>query len=334
MGTGLTVKTDYLSPQVLQHSDQMLTLKTDPCCPEGDRPYQAPLTCPDGEGLGFARANSTSGLLILYLFIYLTAVPTMQTRLQKILSQWGIASRRQAETMIQQGRVRVNGQIVHLGQTANPEVDQIEVDGQIIQPSHRPELVYLLLYKPAGVVSTCSDPRGRPTVLDLLPLPMQNQGIHPVGRLDFLTTGALLLTNDGELTYQLTHPKHGIAKTYQVWVKGHPPESVLAAWRSGVMLDGRPTLPAEVRMLKQDEKTHQTLLQVVLKEGRNRQIRRVAALLGYPVVDLHRSAIGPITLGRRNADPESPSPHQPSLSPGDFRPLTPKEINFLRGKIF
>ncbi len=249
----------------------------------------------------------------------------MPTRLQKILSQWGIASRRQAETMIQQGRVRVNGQIAHLGLTANPEVDRIEVDGQMVRPSHRPELLYLLLNKPAGVVSTCSDPRGRRTVLDLLPLPMQNQGIHPVGRLDFHTTGALLLTNDGELTFKLTHPKHGISKTYEVWVKGDPPESVLANWRSGVMLDGRPTLPAEVLVLKQDRKTDRTLLQVVLKEGRNRQIRRVAALLGYPVVDLHRSAIGLIKLR---------SPNQPNLSPGDYRSLTPREIDFLQSQIF
>lgn len=252
------------------------------------------------------------------------AVPTMQTRLQKILSQWGIASRRQAEKMIQQGRVKLNGQIVHLGQTANPEVDLIEVDGQIVQPSNRPDLLYLLLNKPSGVVSTCSDPRGRRTVLDLLPLSMQSQGIHPVGRLDFHTTGALLLTNDGELTFQLTHPKHGIAKTYRVWVQGDPPLSVLNAWREGVLLDRRLTLPAQVRVLKHDTQTNKTLLEVVLYEGRNRQIRRVANLLGYPVVDLHRSAIGPIQLR---------SPNQPKLSPGDFRPLNSKELGFLQAEI-
>lgn len=178
-----------------------------------------------------------------------------------------------------------------------------------------------MLNKPSGVVSTCSDPRGRRTVLDLLPLHLQNQGIHPVGRLDFHTTGALLLTNDGALTFQLTHPKHEMPKTYQVWVKGHPPPSVLTKWREGVLLDRRPTLPAEVRVLKKDRQTNKTLLEVVLKEGRNRQIRRVANLLGYPVVDLHRSAIGPLKLRSAN---------QPTLSPGDFRPLTLAEIHFLQ----
>lgn len=262
--------------------------------------------------------------------LHLTAVPTMHTRLQKILSQWGIASRRQAEKMIEQGRVRVNGRIVHLGDTANSEVDRIEVDGLLIQPTDRPELRYLLLNKPAGVVCTCSDPRGRRTVLDLLPSSMQSQGIHPVGRLDFQTTGALLLTNDGELTFQLTHPKHGIAKTYEVWVKGHPPSSVLTAWRQGVMLDRSPTLPAEVRVLKKDLSAHKTLLEVVLKEGRNRQIRRVAALLGYPVLDLHRRAIGPIKLrSRHNIKKKG----QAELSPGEYRPLTPKEVGFLQSKI-
>lgn len=248
----------------------------------------------------------------------------MQTRLQKILSQWGIASRRQAETMIQQGRVKLNGHIVHLGQCADPEIDRIEVDDRPIQPSNRPELIYLLLNKPSGVVSTCSDPRGRRTVLDLLPLHLQNQGIHPVGRLDFHTTGALLLTNDGQLTFQLTHPKHQIPKTYQVWVRGDPPKSVLTAWREGVLLDRRPTLPAEVRVLKKDRDNHKTLLEVILKEGRNRQIRRVAKLLGHPAIELHRSAIGSIKL--RSAD-------RPQLSPGNFRPLTPKEINFLQIKM-
>ena len=248
----------------------------------------------------------------------------MQTRLQKILSQWGIASRRKAEKMIQQGRVRVNGHIVHLGDTANSEVDRIEVDGQLIQQTDRPELQYLLLNKPFGVVSTCSDPRGRRTVLDLLPPSMQCQGIHPVGRLDFLTTGALLLTNDGELTFQLTHPKHGITKTYEVWLKGCPPPSVLTAWRQGVMLDRRQTLPAQVHVLKKDIETHKTLLKVVLKEGRNRQIRRVANLLGYPVVSLHRRAIGPIELRSTN---------RAKLSPGDYRPLTPKEIGFLQSQM-
>lgn len=248
----------------------------------------------------------------------------MKARLQKILSQWGIASRRQAEEMILAGRVRLNGKIVHLGQSANPECDRIEVDGVAIEPTNRPQLVYLLLNKPARVVSTCSDPLGRRTVLDLLPPHLRCQGIHPVGRLDFESTGALILTNDGTLTFGLTHPKHGIAKTYQVWVSGCPPESVLQTWRRGLMLDGRKTLQAEVRLVKRVGRA-KTLLEVILREGRNRQIRRVAAQLGYPVELLHRSAIGPILL--------QPPSVRGTLPRSHYRHLSPLEIGFLRSQV-
>ena len=166
----------------------------------------------------------------------------MEERLQKIMATWGIASRRQAEQMILAQRVRVNGNIAHLGQKANPSSDSIEVDGKPIAPSHRPVPIYLLLNKPAGVVSTCADPGGRRTVLDLLPRRLRTgQGVHPVGRLDANSTGALLLTNDGELTFRLTHPRHHVPKTYEVWVQGDPPESALEAWRGGVSLSGRKT---------------------------------------------------------------------------------------------
>lgn len=248
----------------------------------------------------------------------------MEERLQKILSQWGIASRRQAEQMILDGRVRLNGQVGHLGQKADPERDRLEVDGVPLKQARRPQSVYLLLNKPAGVVSTCSDPQGRPTVLDLLPQSLRhNQGIHPIGRLDAESTGALLLTNDGALTFALTHPRHGIPKTYQVWVKGNPPKKVLQAWRNGVILDGRKTLPAEVRIL-QERPGEQTLLEVILKEGRNRQIRRVAEQLGYPVIRLHRISIGPILLR---------SPGEPMLSSGQYRPLKDFELKFLHTQL-
>lgn len=249
----------------------------------------------------------------------------MTERLQKILSQWGIASRRQAEQMILAGRVRVNGEVVQLGQQANPDHDRIEVDGNLIQPSDRPALVYFLLHKPLGVVSTCDDPQGRPTVLNLLPNQLQHHsGIHPVGRLDVNSTGALLLTNDGTLTFQLTHPRHAISKTYHVWVEGHLAAATLQQWRQGVMLDGRHTHPAEVRVLaldrnNQDQSAPQTLLEIVLWEGRNRQIRRVAAQLGHPVVQLHRVAIGAIQLG--------------DLPYGQVRPLRHEEVQFLRTQI-
>ncbi len=240
-------------------------------------------------------------------------------RLQKILAQWGIASRRLAEQMIVAGRVRVNGNIARLGQKANPDRDLIEVDGVPVKPTDRPACVYLLLNKPAGVVSTCRDPRARSKVLDLLPPKLRyGQGIHPVGRLDADSTGALLLTNNGKLTFCLTHPRHSIAKTYQVWVRGDPPETILQAWREGIILSGRKTLPAKVRIL--DRAGDQTLLEIILSEGRNRQIRRIAEQLGYPVVRLHRTAIGPILLQQ---------PGSPILPPGCYRPLEDAEIIFL-----
>ncbi|WP_310488411.1 pseudouridine synthase [Chamaesiphon sp. VAR_69_metabat_338] len=219
----------------------------------------------------------------------------MAARLQKILSQWGIASRRHAEQLILAGRVRVNGEVAILGQTAEPATDRIEVDGKLIAVQSRPEHIYLLLNKPVGVVSTCSDPQGRPTVLELLPPQLRvDEGIHPVGRLDIDSSGALLLTNDGELTFRLTHPRHHIAKTYAVWVQGRPSASVLVAWRNGIDLDGRSTLPARVEVVKQQ--TDRTLLKIVLTEGRNRQIRRVADRLSHPVLHLHRTSIGNISI--------------------------------------
>jgi 23S rRNA pseudouridine2605 synthase len=243
----------------------------------------------------------------------------MDERLQKILSQWGVASRRQAEQLILDGRVRLNGNVVQLGQKANPELDQIEVDGRLISAGDRPQPIYLLLNKPAGVVSTCSDPWKRTTVLDLLPAELRKQqGIHSVGRLDADSTGALLLTNDGLLTFYLTHPRHQVSKTYHVWVQGSPPESVLEAWRQGVILAGRKTLPAQVRVLTPG-KHAQTCLEIMLKEGRNRQIRRVAEQLGYPVVRLHRIAIGPI--------------HLQQLPSGHYRSLKDFEVNFLQTQI-
>ena len=244
----------------------------------------------------------------------------MSERVQKILSQWGVASRRQAEQMILDGRVRLNGQLAQLGQKADPQRDRVEVDGQVIQTCDRPEFLYLLLNKPAGIVSTCHDPQHRPTVLHLLPKELQQgQGLHPVGRLDVESTGALLLTNDGELTHHLTHPRHHISKTYEVWVQGNPSFTILRQWREGVILDGRKTLPAEVTILQRTESA--TLLKVVLHEGRNRQIRRVAEQLNHPVVRLHRSAIGSIRLQL---------PNHPSLAVGQYRVLKDFEIRLLK----
>jgi 23S rRNA pseudouridine2605 synthase len=239
----------------------------------------------------------------------------MTERLQKILSQWGVASRRQAEQMIVEGRVRLNGEVVHLGQKANPQQDLIEVDGRPVRD--RPQSLYLLLHKPPGYVSTCHDPQGRSTVLDLLPSDLRtHSGIHPVGRLDTASTGALLLTNDGAVTFSLTHPRHEFTKTYEVWVEGRPAPQVLAQWRQGVILGERLTLPAEIEVLRSEP--HQALLKIVLKEGRNRQIRRIAEQLGHPVRQLHRIAIGEIQLGK--------------LPSGQYRYLEEPELNFLKSQ--
>jgi len=244
----------------------------------------------------------------------------MEVRLQKALAQLGIASRREAEEMIRQSRVRVNGILAHLGQKVDPQKDAIAIDEKRIATQKRPPLVYLLLHKPPGVVSTCADPQGRKTVLDLLPKELRvGLGIHPVGRLDAESTGALILTNDGELTFGLTHPRHSISKTYRVVVKGHPSPAVIKKWCQGVMLDGRKTLPAQVNLIESFAET--SCLEIVLKEGRNRQIRRVAEILGHPVIKLHRTAIGPIQLKK---------PQAPLLREGQYRSLRDEEIRFLQ----
>ncbi len=242
----------------------------------------------------------------------------MPARLQKILSQWGVASRRQAEQLILAGRVRLNGEVAKLGQTAEPATDVIEVDDKIISIQSRPKPVYLLLNKPIGVISTCHDPQGRKTVLDLLPPELRTcEGIHPVGRLDIDSSGALLLTNDGDLTFRLTHPSHSIAKTYDAWVQGQPSNGTIESWRNGIDLDGQFTLPAQVRVVK--SKDDRTLLRITLTEGRNRQIRRVAAQLGHLVLQLHRIEIGKIGVDGERA-----------LSLGAYRHLQAAEVSNLQ----
>jgi 16S rRNA pseudouridine516 synthase len=221
----------------------------------------------------------------------------MPDRLQKILSRHGIASRREAEQMILAGRVAVNGnKVTELGTKADPESDRIEVDGKLLQ-TNAPKFVYLLLNKPIGVMSTCDDPQGRKTVLDILP--SQYRHVYPVGRLDYNSSGALILTNNGDFANYLMHPRHHVPKTYEVWVKDIPSDRIIKQWQDGVILDGKLTLPASVN-IRQIERckyqTPRTQLQIVLSEGRNRQIRRVAEQLGHPVLSLHRVAIATISL--------------------------------------
>ncbi|MEO1067744.1 MAG: pseudouridine synthase [Cyanobacteria bacterium J06638_6] len=237
----------------------------------------------------------------------------MVERLQKILSQYGVASRRQAEQLIAAGQVQVNGEVAHLGQRADPQRDRIEVNHHLIQAHHRPAQHYLLLHKPLGMVSTCADPEDRPTVFTALPAELHHVGIHPVGRLDAYSTGALLLTNDGDFTFRLTHPRHDVPKTYRVRLEGHLSSDALAAWRQGILLDHQPTRPAQVRVLTTSPTD--THIEVILQEGRNRQIRRVAQILGYRVLDLHRVAVGSVDLG--------------DLRAGTYRALSPDEIKAL-----
>lgn len=231
-------------------------------------------------------------------------------RIQKILARAGIASRRHSEELIRAGRVRVNGQVVdQLGATADPETDAIEVDGRpVVVASVR---AYYLLHKPRGYLSTCYDPQGRKTVLELVPYA---PGLHPVGRLDRDTSGLLILTNDGAFTEALTHPRHGIAKTYVAEVKGRPGAPAIERLRTGVKLEGGVTLPARIEIIERHKDT--TILAVTIREGRNRQVRRMMEAVGHPVVRLERVAIGDMSAG--------------DLAPGKFRPLTDDEVAALR----
>ena len=214
-------------------------------------------------------------------------------RLQKVLAAAGLCSRRHAEELLRQGRVRCNGQTARLGDRARPGLDQIEVDGRPVQAL--PAAITLLLNKPAGVVCSCHDPQGRTTVLDLLPPELaRGTGLHPVGRLDADSRGALLLTNKGALTLRLTHPRFEHSKTYRVQLSGHLDRSSLERWARGVPLDGQASQPVQVQKLREERQS--CLLELVMREGRNRQIRRTAASLGHRVLDLQRIAIGPIAL--------------------------------------
>jgi len=232
-------------------------------------------------------------------------------RLQKILSHAGLASRRASERLIAEGRVTVNGAVVTaLGTKADPDRDDIRVDGRRLPRPPTP--VYLLLHKPRGYVTTRRDPQGRPTVLDLI-RPVAPY-LYPVGRLDFDSEGLLLLTNDGDLAARLTHPRHEVARVYEATVLGVPDAHDLARLERGVMLDGRPTGPAHVRRL--GDEGGRARLQITIREGRHRQVRRMCEAIGHPVDSLRRVAIGPL--------------RDPGLKAGRWRPLTGAEIASLK----
>lgn len=212
-------------------------------------------------------------------------------RLQKVLARAGLGSRRACEELISAGRVLVNGRVAGLGDRADPEVDTVEVDGVRIDLT--PHLVYLALHKPAGVVTTARDPRGRETVLDLVP---NDPRVFPVGRLDLDTSGLLLLTNDGDFANRITHPRYEVPKTYVADVRGRLDRGDLRNLRQGVDLtDGRVRV-RRARILA--ARPDRTLVEVVVHSGRKRMVRRLFGALGHPVVDLVRTGIGPLDLGR------------------------------------
>ena len=233
-----------------------------------------------------------------------------EERLQKILAAAGISSRRGAEEHITTGRVRVNGKVVHeLGAKANPKRDRIEVDGQAIV---RERPVYVVLNKPKEVMSTLKDPEGRPTVVDLVRV--SGARVTPVGRLDFHTSGVLLLTNDGEFSAKLQHPRHGVPKRYSVKVQGEMDERSLSHWRESIMIDGRATIPAEVTRVRTED--GKTWLNIVLKEGRNRHIRQLAEHAGSRIMRLVRFEYAGITAE--------------GLRAGQWRHLTIDELKALK----
>ncbi|MEC7809857.1 MAG: pseudouridine synthase [Actinomycetota bacterium] len=231
--------------------------------------------------------------------------PRQIERLQKVLARAGIGSRRACEKLIVERRVTVDGRVSELGDKVDPETSQIEVDG--LKIGVREDLVYYLLNKPIGVITTSKDPQDRSTVIDLVP---NHPRVFPVGRLDADTEGLLLLTNDGDLTHYLTHPSFGIEKEYLVQLEARPSRNAIRELRQGVELEDGITAPARVSLV--DEK----ILRMVIHEGRNRQIRRMCESVGHTVVRLVRSRIGPIV--------------DRSLPPGSFRELTKQELKSTR----
>jgi 23S rRNA pseudouridine2605 synthase len=236
-----------------------------------------------------------------------------EDRLQKILARSGMGSRRAAEEIITEGRVTVNGRVATLGDKADPEHDAIKVDGKRLHPPR--EHHYLLLNKPRAVMSTASDPEGRPTVLELVPLGLR-KAMVPVGRLDFLTEGLILLTDDGDFAQRVAHPRYGCTKTYEVKVRGTPDTKSLERLRRGIVLEGERTRPAAIdpRPVKSD--TGNSWWTVELGQGRTRQIREMFKRIGHPVMKLRRVAIGPV--------------RDPDLGLGQIRELTDKEVELLR----
>ena len=232
-------------------------------------------------------------------------------RLQKYLALCGVASRRASEKMIQEGRVAVNGSVItEMGVQVDETRDTVTVDGEIVRPEE--EKHYIAYNKPIGEVTTVSDPEGRATVMDkFADYPVR---LFPVGRLDYDSEGLLLLTNDGDMMNRVLHPSHEVLKVYWTKVSNHVTPEEIAALRKGVMIDGKLTSPAFVRLIR--EETFDTVLLISIHEGRNRQVRRMVEAVGHQVVRLRRVGFGPVSLG--------------NLPTGMWRPLTAEEISALK----
>jgi 23S rRNA pseudouridine2605 synthase/16S rRNA pseudouridine516 synthase len=234
-------------------------------------------------------------------------------RLQKVMAHAGVASRRKSEEIIAEGRVKVNGEIVtEMGFKVDPKQDQIIVDGEVISEEKKR---YILLNKPEGFITTVSDPEGRPTVMDLIP--DLKQRLYPAGRLDYDSSGLLILTNDGDLTYKLTHPKKEVDKKYRVLAQGELKEEDFEKFEEGMIIDGQKTAAAKISNVSY--KNDQTQFEIVIHEGRNRQVRRMAKIAGFSVISLKRIAFAFLTLK--------------GVKEGEFRYLSDQEVNKLKNML-
>lgn len=238
----------------------------------------------------------------------------MEERLQKFLAEAGVASRRKAEELIAQGKVKVNGEVVmEMGRKIDPAKDTVTYLDQKVTTKDT-KMVYLMLYKPEGYVTTAKEQFGRPAVMDLVK--GVKERIFPVGRLDYDTSGLLLLTNDGDLTYKLTHPKHDVDKTYIAKLYGIPDEGALQKFRRGVVIDGKRTKPAKIQIIDKDKDGRFCTAEIIIHEGRNRQVRKMCEAIKHPVAQLKRTATGELKLG--------------DLQKGKYRHLTEKEVKYLK----
>ncbi len=236
----------------------------------------------------------------------------MEERLQKFLAEAGVASRRKAEELIAEGKIKVNGKVItELGTKIDPQKDEVLYLDKIISKKEV-EMIYIMLHKPEGYVTTAKEQFGRPGVMDLVS--GIEARIFPVGRLDYDTSGLVLLTNDGDLTYKLTHPKHDVDKTYIAKLYGTPDDMDLQKFRRGVFIDGRQTKPAKMQILEKGER--QSTVEIIIHEGRNRQVRKMCEAIKHPVAQLKRVGTGDLTLG--------------DLPKGKYRHLTPAEVKYLK----